>query len=190
MNPTIILIGPLGAGKTTVGRLLAEKLSLPFCSVDDVRWGYYERAGYDKTVASQVAASDQGIWGVLRYSKPFEARMVEMVLADHHGVIDFGASNSVYDDPELFAQVENVLAPYPNVILLLPSVDLDESVEILNNRLLRMLTEAGKEFSDGLFELNAYFTKHPSNRKLAKLVLYTKDKTPEMICDELVPKLA
>ena len=35
MNPTIILIGPLGAGKSTVGRLLAEKLGLPQCSLDD-----------------------------------------------------------------------------------------------------------------------------------------------------------
>lgn len=188
MNSTTILIGPLGAGKTTVGRLLAEKLNLPFCSVDNVRLAYYQKAGYDKTLASQIAASEQGIQGVLRYSKPFEARMVEKVLADHHGIIDFGASNSVYDDKDLFARIENALAPYPNVILLLPSPDMDESVEILKKRLTRMLTEAGKEFTDELFELNEYFVKHPSNHQLAKLVIYTKDKTPEEICDELVQK--
>jgi hypothetical protein len=172
-----------------VGHLLAEKLHLPFCSVDNVRWAYYQKAGYDKAVASQIAASDQGIQGVLRYSKRFEAEMVEKVLADHHGIIDFGASNSVYDDKELFARVENALAPYPHVILLLPSPDLDESVEILKKRLTRMLTEAGKVFTDELFELNQYFVKHPSNHQLAKLVIYTQDKTPEKICDELVQKL-
>jgi shikimate kinase len=189
MNSTIILIGPLGAGKTTVGHLLAEKLDLPFCSVDHVRERYYPKVGYDKTLASQIAASDQGIQGVLSYSKPFEAQMVEQVLADHHGIIDFGASNSVYNDKDLLARVENALAPYPNVILLLPSPDRDESVEILKNRLIQMLTEAGKEFNNELFELNQYFVKHPSNHQLAKLVIYTKDKMPEKICDELVHKL-
>ncbi len=186
MNRTIILIGPLGAGKTTVGQLLAEKLDLPYCSIDAVRQAFYQQVGYDQTIASQIAASAQGIQGVLRYSKPFEARMVEAVLADHHDIIDFGASNSVYDDEDLFARVETILAPYPNVILLLPSPDLDESVEVLKNRLTQMLTEAGKEFTAELFELNAYFVRHPSNHRLAKLVVYTKDKTPEEICDELV----
>jgi shikimate kinase len=189
MSSTIILIGPLGAGKTTVGRLLAEKRDLPFCSIDDVREAYYQRAGYDKTFASQIAASEQRIQGVLRYSKPFEARMVEQVLADHHGVIDFGASNSVYDDPDLLARVERALAPYPNVILLLPSPDLDESAAILKTRLTQMLTEAGKEFSDELFELNEHFVRHPSNRRLAKRVIYTKGKTPEEVCDALMEKL-
>ena len=189
MSSTIILIGPLGAGKTTVGHLLAEKLGLPLCSVDDVRSAYYQKVGYDETLASQIAASGQVIQGVLSYSKPFEAQLIEQVLADHHGVIDFGASNSVYDDKDLFTRVENALAPYPNVILLLPSPDLDESVEILKNRLTRMLTEAGKEFTDELFELNKYFVKHPSNYQLAKLVIYTKDKTPDKICAELVEKL-
>jgi hypothetical protein len=81
------------------------------------------------------------------------------------------------------------LAPYSNVILLLPSPSLDESVEILKNRLTRILTEAGKEFIDELFELNEYFVKHPSNYRLAKRIVYTKDKTPEEICDEIVQKL-
>jgi len=189
MNSPIIFIGPLGAGKTTVGHLLAEKLDLPFCSVDHVRGAYFQEVGYDETLAAQIAASDQGVQGVLHYSKPFEAQIVARVLADHHGIIDFGASNSVYDGKDLFAQVENVLAPYPHVILLLPSPDMDESVEILKNRLIRMLTEAGKAFTDELFELNEYFVKHPSNHQLAKLVIYTKDKTPEEICAELVEKL-
>lgn len=188
-NLPIIFIGPLGAGKTTVGHLLAERLELPFCSVDTVREAYYQEVGYDETLASQIAASEEGLQGVIRYSKPFEARMVEKVLADHHGLIDFGASNSVYEDPDLFSRVENALTPYPNVILLLPSPDPDESVEILKNRLIRMLTEAGKEFTDELFELNEYFVKHPSNRQLAKLVIYTKDITPEKICDVILLKL-
>jgi shikimate kinase len=189
MSSTILLIGPLGAGKTTVGQLLAERLGLPFCSVDQVRDAYYKNVGYDQAFASQIAASEQGIPGLLRYSKPFEAKMVQQVLADHHGVIDFGASNSVYDDKVLFARVEKTLAPYPNVILLLPSQDLDESAEILKRRLTQMLTGAGKEFTDELFELNEYFIRHPSNHRLAKRVSYTKDKTPEEICDEIVQKL-
>jgi shikimate kinase len=189
LNSTIILIGPLGAGKTTVGHLLAERLGLPICSLDHVRCAYYEKAGYDETLASQIVASSQGIQGVLRYSKPFEARMVEMVLADHNGIIDFGASNSVYDDQELFARVESALSPYPHVILLLPSADLDESAEILKTRLTRMLTAAGKDYNQGLFELNEYFVKHPSNQRLAKLVIYTKERTPEEISEELVQKL-
>ena len=189
MNSTIILIGPLGAGKTTVGTLLAEKLALPFCSIDNVRRAYYQKVGYDETLASQIAASPQGLQDVLRYSKPFEVQMVEQVLVEQHGIIDFGASNSVYDDKDLFARVEKALAAYPNVILLLPSPDLDESVDILRKRLTQMLIEAGKEFTDELFELNEYFVKHPSNHRLAKQIIYTKDRTPNEICDEIVQKL-
>lgn len=190
MDSTIILIGPLGVGKTTVGHLLAEKLELPLCSVDNVRWVYYEAAGYDKSLASKIAASDQGIRGVLSYSEPFEAQMIEKVLADYqHSVIDFGASNSVYEDKGLLTRVDNALTPYPNVILLLPSPDMDESNTILKDRLTRMLIEAGKEFTEELFDLNKYFIRHPSNHQLAKQVVYTKDKTPENICDEIMQKL-
>jgi len=116
--------------------------------------------------------------------------MVEIVLAEYqHGIIDFGASNTVYDDTDLMTRVENALAPYPNVILLLPSADTDESVEILKDRLKRMLTEAGTSFTGELFELNRYFIQHPANRRLAKRVIYTKDKTPENICDEIIQEL-
>ena len=34
--PRVVLVGPMGAGKTTVGRLLAERWGVPFRDTDDV----------------------------------------------------------------------------------------------------------------------------------------------------------
>jgi adenylate kinase family enzyme len=190
MNPTIILIGPLGAGKSTVGRLLAEKLGLPQCSLDDLRWGYFEELGYDKEIAIRIARSGKGIPEKLSYNKRFEVHAIERTLADHsHSVIDFGASNSVYEDESLLARVEAALAPYLNVILLLPSANPDESAEILRVRLTKIVKAKGEEIHDELFELNEYFIKQPSNRRLAKMIIYTKGKTPEEICDEILRML-
>ena len=83
MKSSIILIGPLGAGKSTVGHVLAKKLGVPQCSVDDVRWKYYDEIGYDKVLASNIAKSDQGVQGQLRYSKPFEVYLIERVFNTH-----------------------------------------------------------------------------------------------------------
>jgi xylulokinase len=63
MNFPIIFIGPLGAGKTSVGHLLAERLDLPFCSVDTVREAYYQEVGYDETLAAQIAAGPGLLYG-------------------------------------------------------------------------------------------------------------------------------
>ena len=190
MNSSIILIGPIGVGKTTVGRLLSERLVLPLCSVDEVRSGYYEKVGYDKSRAAAIGATEQGVRGLLRYAEPFDVQMVKMLLAEfQRGVMDLGASNSVFDKYDLLTQVENVLAPYPNVILLIPLPDKKESAEILKDRLTRMLTEEGKPFSDGLFELNEYFIQHSSNYQLAKQVIYTEGKAPEIIRDEVIRRL-
>jgi len=187
---TIILIGPMCAGKSTIAELLSAKLNLPHYSVDDDRWTYYKEIGYDEALAAQIAKSDQGMVGLLRYWKPFEAHAVERALADHpDSVIDFGAGHSVYEDETLFARVQTVLNPYPNVILLLPSPDLDESAAILNDRFEKLVLKEVGHVDPALFEVNTQFVKHPSNHKLAKIVVYTNGKTPDETCAEILPKL-
>jgi shikimate kinase len=174
----IILIGPIGAGKTTVGGLLAKNLGISQVSMDNLREDYYKEIGYDADVAKQKREAN-GFWGIYRYWKPFEAHAVGRILNDHKDcVIDFGAGHSVFEDEVLFAQVKQALSTYPNVILLLPSPDPDESIAILNER-----EEWLKDMNPNI---NEHFIKHHSNYDLAKHVVYTKGKSPEDTCDEIL----
>lgn len=59
----------------------------------------------------------EGFLGIYRYWKPFEAYSVKRALElypDH--IHDFGAGQSVYEDEELFKEVQNVLEPYSNIV--------------------------------------------------------------------------
>ena len=132
----VYLVGMPGSGKSTVGRLLAERTGAPRCSIDDVRWAYYEAAGYERSRAQQIAASEAGAMGELLYTRPFEVYAIERALAERTpAIVDFGASNSVFDEEPLLARVERALAPLPHVILLMPSPDPEESGSILRARL-------------------------------------------------------
>ena len=174
----VILIGPIGAGKTTLGRLIAAALSLPQVSMDDVRFKYYREIGYDDSIAKQRYAGD-GFWGLYKYWKPFEAYAVERVLTEHPGcVIDFGAGHSVYEDEALLTQAKCLLAPHPNVILVLPSADLSTSLKVLRNRRPSLV--------DIEPDINKHFITHASNYELAKFIVYTADRTPEDSCAEIL----
>ncbi len=178
MSSDIILIGPQGAGKSTIGKLLAEQLGLPQCPMDKLRWDYYKEIGYDENLA-QHKQETEGAWGIIQYWKPFEAHAVERLLSEHQNcVIDFGAGHSVYEDASLFKRVEAALAPYSNVILLMPSPDLEETLQILNER--------NKDLSEDIRSTNRHFVRHRSNYELAKFTVYTKDKTPEETRDEIL----
>jgi len=181
MCSEIILIGPMSAGKSTIARLISGKLGLPQCPMDRYRWDYYNEIGYDQEKAKQIREKE-GFLGVYRYWKPFEAYAVERLLSEHKNcVIDFGAGHSVFEDDELFARVRRALEPCDNVVLVLPSPNLDESIRILRER---RNTKPGEGF-----DLNAHFVKHHSNHALAKHTVYTKDKTPEETRDEILSLL-
>lgn len=185
-DTTIILIGPMCAGKSTVAMLLAERLGLPRYDVDEHRWALYEQTAYDKNEAKRIMESE-GTLGVLRYMKPFEVDAVEKILAEQRNcVIDFGAGHTVHEDAGLFARVQKAIAPFENVILLLPSPDLAMSVRTLNARFEALLLREVGKVDPKLLELNEHFTKHPSNFTLAKHIVYTDGKTAEETADEIL----
>jgi len=178
MNSEIILIGPIGSGKTTIAELLYERTMLPHRSMDLLRWTYFEELGYDRHIASEKFA-EGGFWNLYRYWKPFEAHAVKRILEDFKECIfDFGGSQTVYEDDGLFEQVRGLLEPYPHVVLLMPTPDQDESIHILHAR--------NTYVSDDQWAVNEHFVRHHSNYDLAKHIVYTEGKMPEDTCAEVL----
>lgn len=178
----VILIGPIGAGKSTLGKLVATALGVPQISLDDIRFDYYREIGYDDAVA-RLQHAVGGFWGLYRYWKPFEAHAVERVLAEHPDcVIDLGAGHSVYEDEALLTRVKKVFAPHPHVVLVLPSADLATSLNVLEERrpLLRDIAPS----------INEHFITHRSNYELATSIVYTADRTAEETCSEILQRIA
>jgi shikimate kinase len=186
----IILLGPICAGKSTIAERLAARLGRTRVEMDEHRWEYFERTAYSKDEARRIF-HEQGNMGVLRYSKPFEAQMVEEVLHDFPDhIIDFGAGHSVHEDAKDFARVQAALAGFARVILVLPSADKQESIRVLNERLAALLEREGIKDTAEILKLNEHFVMHPANGKLAKKVIYTEGKTVEETCDEVIAWLA
>ena len=182
MISDIILIGPIGAGKSTLAALLAERLDMPRCCMDEERWPYMQEAGYDPAVADGIRKRDRHWGNVFAYWKRFEAHMVERLLDENRGcVVDFGASQSVYEDEDDFARAQAALAHHANVVLVLPSEDLSESLRLLKARVWDGVA--------GGFDFQAHFVNHPSNSRLATLTVYTEGKTPAETCDEILRRL-
>jgi shikimate kinase len=79
LRPRVVLVGPPGAGKSSVGRILAERVQLPFCDTDDV---VAERAG--KPVADIFVDDGEAAFRAL------ERDVVAESLASCSGVLALG----------------------------------------------------------------------------------------------------
>ncbi len=102
--------------------------------MDRIAHVYYEESGFGEAAFEKINR-EQGFLAAFRQWWPSVAYATERVLADHrHCVIDLGAGHSHYEDRVLFERIQRAFAPYQNVVLLLPSPDLDKSVRILRAR--------------------------------------------------------
>lgn len=175
-----VLIGPVSVGKTTVAKCLSEMLGLPVVTMDDHRDDYYRELGFDENVAKQLFEKD-GAASVWCYFKAFDPHSVERLLQDYPGhIIDMGGGSSVHEHEDQLSRVARALSDYRNVILLLPHPDRERSLQFLNHR-----TGWNNEGRN----INRILLEHPSNYELAKLTIYTADRSPEEIAQEIAERI-
>lgn len=168
---SILLIGPMGVGKTCVAKALSEALGLPYVDSDALRWAYFARQpDYDGQKVEALFEASRGT-DAFRYMKPFEARFTVHLLENGEDrVIDFGAGYSVYEDEVLFEWVRSAFAKYRHVLLLRYSKGEAESLAVLRER--------HPDVPPALYEaLNRVFIESPCNALLATHTIDTKDKT-------------
>lgn len=182
MKSDIILIGPPTAGKSTLAKLIAEELGLPNYSLDELRWKYMREIGYDKELDNEIRQKG-GFLARALYWQLFGAYTVERFLDEYKdGVLDFGGGHTVFDSEESNDRIKRALAPYPNVFLILPSPNLNESYRILSERLAREPVELN-------FDFIAYFLRHPANYAVAKHTIYTNGRSATA-CRDLIIELS
>ncbi|MBW5421372.1 AAA family ATPase [Streptomyces sp. BG9H] len=108
-GPRIVLIGPMGVGKTTVGKLLADRLGVAFRDTD----------------ADIVAAQGREIADIFvdegePYFRDLERRAVRAAVEEHDGVLALGGG-AVLDE-----STRALLSAHPVVYL---SMDVEEAVK-------------------------------------------------------------
>jgi len=179
MPSDIVLIGPFMAGKSTLGGLLARRLGEPNVSLDQLWKDYGKEIGFDQEMDREFRRQGGFVARVL-YRNLFNTYAMERMLAEHRDcVFDTGAGPLTFESGEMIARLRRALAPYPNVVMILPSPDPAESIRVLAER------AAGEPVTLN-FDFFTLFVYYRANYDLAKFIVYTQGKTPEETCDEIL----
>jgi hypothetical protein len=178
----VVLIGPAAAGKSVVGALLSQSLNIPHVDLDKVGDAYYEAAGFpleelDRRMFENYLDAYRWACAALPYA-------LERVVADHKDcVFSVAAIHTHYEEPEYFERARAALAPFDNVVLLLPCPDLDRSVDVLRAR------SVAERRMDWIYDGHDFYqrwVKDSCNAELATMTVYTDGKTPEQTRDEIL----
>lgn len=165
--PPIILIGPPGAGKTSVGKVLAKKLSLNFLDSDKV---VEEKSG--KSI-SEIFITD----GEPAFREMERAAVIDLI-ENQDGVIALGGG-SVMD-----LEVSKRLLPMANVVFLDVSIS-NAAPRVGFNRDRPLLLGNPRQQWIALME-----KRRSTYEALAKARVSTDNKKPVEVVEEIVKELA
>ncbi|MGW5850784.1 shikimate kinase [Streptomyces sp. NPDC055254] len=164
-GPLVVLVGPMGSGKSTVGSLLAERLGV----------------GYRDTDADIVAAEGREISDLFvdegePYFRELERRAVAAAVAEHTGVLALGGG-AVLDEG-----TRELLAGRPVAYL---SMDVEEAVRRVGLGAARPLLAVNprrqwRELMDA---------RRPLYTEVARVVVATDDRTPEEVAQAVLDAL-
>ena len=162
----VVLIGPPGSGKSTLGRLLADRLGVAFRDTDE-----------DVEAVAGKPVSDIFIEDGEEVFRELEARAVRRALAEHDGVLSLGGG-SVLDE-----ETQELLGGHPVVYLQVGLSDAVQRVGLATARPLLVLNPRSrlKKLMD---------ERRPIYERLAVLSVVTDQREPEELADEILKGLA
>lgn len=166
MSPRVVLVGPPGAGKTTIGRLLAGKLGVAFRDVDhDIE----SVAG--KSIADIFTSDGEPVF------RELEERAVATGLAEHDGVLALGGGAI------LSARTRERLAGH---IVLFLNVGMAQGIQRTGLSTARPLLSGVNPRATFKALLDARL---PLYRDVARIEVLTDDRTPDEVVAEAVGAL-
>ncbi|MEU3189650.1 shikimate kinase [Streptomyces sp. NPDC006992] len=164
-GPLVVLVGPMGVGKSTVGAILAERLGVTCRDTD-------------QDVAEQVGKSVSDIF--LEEGEPhfreLERAAVATALDEHRGVLALGGG------AVLAEETRALLAGRPVVFL---EMGLTEAVKRVGLDAPRpLLVINPRQQWRRLME-----ERRPLYTEVARVVVSTEDRTPDQVADEILTAL-
>lgn len=153
----VVLVGPMGVGKSTVGRLLGERLGVAYRDTDDDIV-----AEQGRTIAEIFVDEGEGAF------RAIEKRAVHRALGEHDGVLALGGGAILDEDTRA------LLAGHRVVYL---SMDVEEAVKRTGLNAARPLLAVNprKQWRE-LMEARRHLYE-----EIATAVVATDDRTPEEV---------
>ncbi|MET9571082.1 shikimate kinase [Streptomyces virginiae] len=164
-GPLVVLVGPMGSGKSTVGALLAERLGVPYRDTDA-----------DIVTAQGRPISDIFVDEGEPYFRELERQAVAAAVAEHTGVLALGGG-AVLDEG-----TRELLTGLPVAYL---SMDVEEAVRRVGLGAARPLLAVNprRQWRE-LME-----ARRPLYTEVARVVVATDDRTPEEVAQAVLDAL-
>ena len=173
VNHHVVLLGYMGCGKSTAGRLLAEQLQLPFVDLDE-----YLTNKFGGSIPNLFLKN-----GEIGFRKLEKIALDEILVNQKTSVLSLGGGTPCYAD-----NMQSVLQATPHTFYLSPSVNM------LCNRLFPARNQRPMiSHLNNKKDLLEFISKHIFERKQfyeqANHPIYIRDESPVELVSQIVQKL-